>query len=341
MADPERSAKDNMKAIFLTILTLSLMPAVCLAVPLGSPIDLDLRVMSFNIRNSHARDGENNWYLRKELVYEVIRNYSPDVLGLQEANRFQMDEFNKQFPEYAATGIGSGGETKGQYSAILYLKKRFEVSESGNFWLSETPEKPSKDWGSAHVRICTWARLVDQNTKQPLYVYNTHMDDGSQKARENGARLIMKHIRGQTNSDPFILMGDFNAPENSDAIAYMKGARHLTDQTPVQVVDSFRVLHPQRKNVGTYNGFTGETSGSKIDYVFVTPGIRILEASILTTNRNGRYPSDHFPVTARLRLEQKASSPIEQDTSAEQGDADQPATAPESKSQGDAVNRAP
>ncbi len=229
-----------------------------------------------------------------------------------------MDAFNKQFPEYAAIGIGSGGETKGQYSAILYLKERFAVSESGTFWLSETPETPSKDWGSAHLRICTWAHLVDQDTEQPLYVYNTHLDDGSKTARENGARLIMKHIRGQTLRAPVILLGDFNAPENSDVISYVKGTEPLTDPTSVRAVDSFRILHPKRNNVGTYHGFTGQSSGPKIDYIFVTPGIRILEASILKTNRNGRYPSDHFPVTARLRVDQQASPTGRQHRSTEQ-----------------------
>ena len=317
-----------MKEILRTLLALSLISTCCFAGSFGSPNDRDLRVMSFNIRNSHARDGQNNWSLRKELVYEVIRDYSPDVLGLQEANCLQLDEFSKQFSEYAKIGIGSKGGTKGQYSAILYLKKRFKVRESGNFWLSETPEEFSKHWGSAHHRICTWARLVDQDTEQSLLVYNTHMDDGSKKARENGARLIMKHIHGQEHSDPFILMGDFNAPEDSDAIAYVKGTGHPVGQTPVQAVDSFRVLHPERNNVGTFNGFTGRSSGSKIDYIFVTPGIRILEASILTTNKNGRYPSDHFPVTARLQFAQKASSTSQQNTSAEQtprGDAQKPA----------------
>jgi len=126
----------------------------------------DLRVMSFNVRNSHANDVENKWNLRKDLVYEVVRDYAPDVLGLQEANRFQMAELNAEFSEYAAIGIGSQGGSNGQYSAILYLKERFEAGASGDFWLSETPEKPSRDWSSAHVRICTWAQLVDQDTEQ-------------------------------------------------------------------------------------------------------------------------------------------------------------------------------
>ncbi len=261
--------------------------------------ELDLRVMSFNIRNSHARDGENHWHRRNELVFEVIRDYSPDLLGLQEANHAQQEELLEHFPEYGQIGTGSGGGTKGQYSSILYLKERFEAEASGTFWLSETPAEPSAHWGNHHLHICTWTRLVERDSNRPIHVYNTHMDDGSGKARENGARLIMQHILKQASSAPFVLMGDFNAPEESETIALIQG----TGSQEGRAIDSFRALHPERKNVGTYNGFTGQTTGPRIDYIFVSSDARILKASILATNRNGRYPSDHFPVTARLRFE--------------------------------------
>ncbi len=118
----------------------------------------------------------------------------------------------------------------------------------------------------------------------------------------------MKHIHGQTLPAPFILMGDFNAPEDNTAIAHVKGTADLTDHTPVQAVDTFRVLHPDEKIVGTFNGFKGLTEGPKIDYIFVSPEFRTLEASIMKTSRDGRYPSDHFPVTAHIRFKQKTSA---------------------------------
>ncbi len=265
----------------------------------GSP---DLRVMSFNIRNSYARDGENHWENRKDLVYNVIRDYAPDVLGLQEANSFQLEELSNAFPQYGKVGEGSMGGSKGQYSAILFLEERFKLTDSGSFWLSETPAEPSKSWGSAHHRICTWVELVDKESQQTIYIYNTHMDDGSRKARENGARMIMDHIQKKAESSPFVFMGDFNAPEDSEALKIIKGNSEAGQNLGIQMVDSFRVLYPDRKKVGTYNGFTGQSDGSKIDYIMVKPSMKVIEASILQTNQNGRYPSDHFPVTAHLRI---------------------------------------
>lgn len=263
----------------------------------------DLRVMSFNIRNSHARDeDQNKWPNRKELVYEVIREYAPDILGLQEVNRFQLEEIKQVFPEYETLGMGSKGESNGQFSSIHYSKKRFTKKESGDFWLSETPSKLSKDWGSAHHRICTWVALFDKETQMIIYSYNTHLDDGSRKARENSAQLIMKHIHKNARTNPFIVMGDFNAPEDSTVLNYISGRSKLTSLPHLHAVDSYRMLHPKTKDVGTYNGFIGKSNGPKIDYIMVKSDIQVIEASILKSNRKGRYPSDHFPVTAQLRI---------------------------------------
>ena len=259
----------------------------------------DLRVMSFNIRNSHARD----WEARKGLVYEVIRDYAPDVLGLQEANSFHLKELSNEFPEYGQVGEGSMGGSKGQHSAILFLEERFKLTDSGSFWLSKTPTQPSKSWRSAHHRICTWAELLVRETDRTLYIYNTHMDDGSREARENGTRMIMEHIQGEVQTTPFVFMGDFNAPEDSEVLKIIKGNSEARQNLRIQMVDSFRVLYPDRENVGTYNGFTGQSDGPKIDYIMVRPSMKVIEASILQTNREGRYPSDHFPVTALIRIQ--------------------------------------
>ena len=270
----------------------------CLSLWASDQDSSDLRVMSFNIRNSHARD----WEARKGLVYEVIRDYAPDVLGLQEANSFHLKELSNEFPEYGQVGEGSMGGSKGQHSAILFLEERFKLTDSGSFWLSKTPTQPSKSWRSAHHRICTWAELLVRETDRTLYVYNTHMDDGSREARENGTRMIMEHIQGEVQTTPFVFMGDFNAPEDSEVLKIIKGNSEARQNLRIQMVDSFRVLYPDRENVGTYNGFTGQSDGSKIDYIMVRPSMKVIEASILQTSREGRYPSDHFPVTAQVSL---------------------------------------
>jgi endonuclease/exonuclease/phosphatase family metal-dependent hydrolase len=287
---------------FSLSLFLALTFPTCLSVWASDLNSSGLRVMSFNVRNSFARDGVNHWESRKGLVYNVIRDYAPDVLGLQEANSFQLEELCHEFSEYGKVGEGSMGGSKGQYSAILFLKERFKLTDSGNFWLSETPTEPSKSWGSSHHRICTWAELLDRKSQQTVYVYNTHMDDGSRKAREKGARMIMNHIQEKAAKSPFVFMGDFNAPEDSEVLKIIKGDSEARQNLGMQMVDSFRVLYPDREKVGTYNGFTGQSDGPKIDYIMVKPSMRVIDASILQTNRRGRYPSDHFPVTAELGL---------------------------------------
>ena len=294
------------KMISLGILLLSLSQAFAKAPKksIGHSNDLVVKSMSFNIRNGYANDKENRWDLRKELVYKVIQDYAADVLGLQEVNHKQLGELKKQFPEYGYLGVASNGGTKGQYSAIMYLKNRLKLVESGDFWISETPEKVSKSWRSAHIRICTWVRLKELKTSKELVVYNTHLDDGSRKAREKGAEMIMKHLHGQNLKNAFIVMGDFNAPEESQAIAQVKGSGAFINNPYPKAVDPFRVLYPEAQNVGTYNGFSGNDSGAKIDYIFVPTNAQVLAADILKTNQNGRYPSDHFPVTAQVCFKQ-------------------------------------
>ena len=294
-----------MKTIYwLALVALILLSSGNPIVPSANASESDLRVMSFNIRNGTANDGANHWDLRKEFLYDVIRDEAPDVLGLQEAVRFQLDALNQNFPKYGEVGIISDSTRHtGQYSAILYRKDRFELQATGDFWLSDTPTQPSKSWGNHHLRICTWVRLVDKVTAQSFYIYNTHMDDGSQLSREQGVELIMQHFHRQTHPAPLILMGDLNVGEDNPVISYLIGTAELNGEaTPLIMVDTFRFIHPYETTVGTFNGFKGHASGPKIDYIFASAEFHTLDAAIVRTSRDGRTPSDHFPVTAHLRF---------------------------------------
>jgi len=246
-----------------------------------SSMAVEVDVMSFNIRYGSANDGANKWSARKELVFDVIRANAPDVVGLQEALRFQIDDIRKGAPAYAEIGEGREGGEQGEYSAILYNRIRFDVAASGTFWLSDTPELPSAHWGNTCIRICTWVRLIDRKTKTAFYHYNTHLDHMSQRSREKSVRLIVQRIRQRQYNDPFVLTGDFNAGEDNPAILYLKGGDPADKQMPLLMVDTFRVLHPEEKTVGTFNGFEGVTTGAKIDYIFVPPGVNIISAEIL------------------------------------------------------------
>ena len=284
--------------------------------------ELEVRAMSFNIRYGSAADGENHWEKRKELVYEVIRKEDGDFVGLQEALDFQLKAIKKNVAGYEHVGIGREVGGKGEFSAILYRSKRFKVLDSGTFWLSETPEKISKGWGNNIVRICTWGRFIEKKTGKCVYVYNAHLDHESQVSREKSVRLLMDRISKRRHADPFMLTGDLNAGESNPAILYLKGKKLGEDKNetegegaekkaeinPKPLIDSFRVLHSKAKKVGTFNGFKGVSDGDKIDFIFVEPGTKVLEAQIVRTHKVGRYPSDHFPVTARLGFAIKAGA---------------------------------
>ncbi len=262
-------------------------------------------VMSFNIRYGTAGDGANRWERRREMVFDVVRKHRPDVVGLQEALDFQISEMCEAVEGYGRIGVGrDDGKRRGEYSAILYNRERFAADESGTFWLSDTPERPgSITWGNACTRICTWARLVEKKSGGAFYLFNTHLDHISQPSREKSALLLVERIGERKHKEPFVLTGDFNVGEGNPVVLYLKGEARLGESVnSVAMVDTFRVVEPNAADVGTFNGFKGNRTGDKIDYIFAQPGAGVLDAAILRDNVGGRYPSDHFPVTATLRF---------------------------------------
>ncbi len=256
----------------------------------------NLSVMSFNIRYGTAGDGDNSWPHRRESVFDIVREERADIIGLQEALRFQLDEIAEAIPGYSELGVGrDDGIEAGEYAAILYKESRLEVLEQGTFWFAGTPETPgATDWGAHIPRICTWARFRDREAPRTFYVFNVHLDHQSQESRERSTALLTERIAAREHPDPIIVTGDFNAGEANLAIAF------LVYESNLRLRDSFRVLHADATDVGTFNGFQGTTTGEKIDYVFASNEWNIVSAGILRTERGGRFPSDHFPVTAIL-----------------------------------------
>lgn len=264
--------------------------------------DAEMKMMTFNIRLGTAKDGPNHWKHRRGMVFDVLRKHRPDLVGMQEVIRFQLDEILEAVPEYGAFGAGrEDGKSAGEYSPILYRKGRFRVLEEGTFWLSETPEVPgSKSWDTACTRVCTWGRFADSASGRTFYLYNTHLDHVSQPARENGVALILERMRSRKHADPVFFTGDFNAGEDNPVVRkVLQSARQESGSRRALVFrDSFRVVHPDEKVVGTFNRWMGRTDGAKIDYVFVSEAIEVKSAKILHDNKDGRYPSDHYPVIA-------------------------------------------
>jgi endonuclease/exonuclease/phosphatase family metal-dependent hydrolase len=265
---------------------------------------LELSLMSFNIRYDTTRDGENRWEKRRELLVETIRQEDPDVVGLQEALKHQLEAVKAALPVYESVGVGrDDGKEAGEYSAILYRRDRLTPLESGTFWLSDTPAAPgSKSWGNNVVRVCTWARLKCAQSGREVWVYNTHLDHESQPSREKGLALVAERIAARAPGAPVVLMGDFNAGEENPALLHIKGKGENTARAPM--VDTFRAVHPEEVEVGTFHGFKGKpTSPAKIDYIMVEPSAKVVSASINRHAAAGRYPSDHFPVAAKVRWE--------------------------------------
>ncbi len=266
---------------------------------MAGPVEVD--ALTFNIRFDNPRDGENAWPKRKAMVGEWLKEEMPDIVGLQEALRHQIDDIRKAVPGYAEFGAGrDDGKDKGEHCTILYRKERFKLDteDCGTFWLSDTPEVvASKSWGNGITRICTWARFIERDSGRGFYVYNTHWDHRSQPSREKSAKLVSDRIAARARKDePLILMGDFNAAEDNKAL------RILTKGKP-EFIDTYRVIHPDEKNVRTGHGFRGGESGGKIDHVFVLPGTaKVKSAEIVRYHRKGRYLSDHYPVRAQLQL---------------------------------------
>ncbi|MBW1863497.1 MAG: endonuclease/exonuclease/phosphatase family protein, partial [Deltaproteobacteria bacterium] len=190
---------------------------------------LELRIMSFNIRFGVADDGENSWSNRREVLFGVIDDFNPDVVGLQEDFAFQTKEIIQALPGYGKIAVSdTRGSNRGIHNAILYRMDRFQVEEKGTFWFSDTPEVPgSKHWGNHRPIICTWAGLREKESGQVFYIYNVHLDYESPASREKSVVLLAHRITQKKNSDTFVVTGDFNSRESSVNIMYLKGGATL------------------------------------------------------------------------------------------------------------------
>jgi endonuclease/exonuclease/phosphatase family metal-dependent hydrolase len=253
---------------------------------------------SFNIRYGTANDGVNVWPLRRSLVLDVIDEQSPSVLGVQEALRFQLDEIAAGNPQFEEVGVGrDDGEQAGEYSAIFFDRERFKMLDQGTFWLSSRPEEiASATWGNSIPRICTWVHLEDRQTALRLHVFNTHWDHRSQESREQAAALILARVGEIAEGGPVAVMGDFNAGELNPAF------RALVEDNKTPLFDSYRHLHADTVEVGTFNGFKGTNDGEKIDAILLSQHWNVESAVIVRTSKEGRMPSDHYPVSASVRL---------------------------------------
>lgn len=255
-----------------------------------------LEVMTFNIRYDNPDDGMFSWDSRKEMVYWLIEKYDPDIMGLQEALKGQMDNLESSLSEYAWSGAGrEDGEDRGEYVPVFYRKNMFSLIGQGNFWLSERPDEPgSISWDAACTRMVSWIKLKETGTGNALFVFNTHFDHVGEEARMQSARILVDSISHIAGSDPVIITGDFNCEPGSDPL---KALSEL-------LADTREKAKIREDGAGTtYVGFPGDLfTGKIIDHIFVSSHFDVAEHEIITDNTGSFFPSDHLPVRVSLML---------------------------------------
>jgi endonuclease/exonuclease/phosphatase family metal-dependent hydrolase len=287
----------SLRRLLSCLLTLAAGSSLPAAAPTAAA---PLRVMSYNVRYGTAPDGENAWPKRLDLFFEPITRFQPDLIGFQEVIAAQYDTIAERLPGHGFSGVArEDGKRKGEFSSIGYRKDRFALVASGDFWLSETPDVPgSKSWDSALPRLCSWVRLREKATGRELVFANTHFDHRGVVARREAARVLSERLNPIAAGVPAILTGDFNINEDNPAYQVLV---QPSDPAWIRWIDSYRTLHPQRRpDEASFNGFKGTVQGSRIDFIFHTGHFRATETAIDRHSRGGRYPSDHYPVTAVL-----------------------------------------
>lgn len=278
-----------------------IMPAlIALATLAASPEvkPLELTVMSFNIRYGLADDGDNHWNKRRDIVVESIRQYDPDIVGLQECLLFQADYLEEQLRGYRWLGIGRERGGGGEMTAILYKQRELAPIATDNFWLSDTPEVPgSQSWDSSLPRIATYARFFHPDSGHHFHFFNTHFDHRGRQAREESARLLRARARALPAEDIVIITGDFNAyAEDSEPYSLLTGA---------ELFDAWTSAAGRKGPANTWSGFEApkEDSQRRIDWILFRGPLDCLSAETVLYNQDGRYPSDHYPVVAVFKHE--------------------------------------
>lgn len=263
----------------------------------GEPV----RVMSLNLRYDNPADGVNRWSERRDLLVDVVRAFHPDLLGTQECLASQAAFLREALPEYAFIGAGrDDGKLKGEMTALFFRADRFELLDSGHFWLSKTPDVPgSKSWDAAITRMVSWVNLRDRRDDTTIWCFNTHFDHRGEQAREMSSQLLRERVLEMSGGQRVVITGDFNASAEGRVSSLLRGS---VDDGPT-LVDTYRAVHPLvERGEGTFDDFKGVDTGDRIDWIVVTPDVRVIDAGIDRTHVGDHWPSDHFPVTAVVRL---------------------------------------
>jgi endonuclease/exonuclease/phosphatase family metal-dependent hydrolase len=297
-----------MKRIFI-VAALAAMALCCSCSDAKS--ENEIVAMSFNIRLSLSDDfdGENSWVLRREAVVEMINEVNPDLFGIQEGLLGQVNYMGEHLPEYGFYGVArNDGPNTGESNAVFYKKSRFELLKSTTFWLSETPDEVSVGWDAAFHRIVTMVRLLDKNSGQEFYFYNTHFDHVGKIARKESGKLIVERMKSIIPDDAaVVLTGDFNAGHNDPILdpieEYMTSARRAAP-----VTDSLNTFN-------SWGKIAPEEGGKIIDHIYFRNLIPSLFKTLTCSYAGVDYISDHYPVIAVFTLKDAQSQEVRHELS--------------------------
>ncbi|MBQ9185440.1 MAG: endonuclease/exonuclease/phosphatase family protein [Bacteroidales bacterium] len=250
-----------------------------------------VETMTFNIRYGTADDGTNSWYYRAGSVIEMINDQTPDIIGMQEVLREQIDLL-KDYLSYKCIGVGrEDGKKGGEHMCIFYNPKTVKIQKWGTYWLSETPDKPSKGWDGACKRTATWALVKMKESGKLFYFVNTHLDHVGVEARKKGLELILERI-GKMNKEgyPLILSGDFNVSPEDETLAPLAGKMRSARDWAFRTDEG-----------ATYNAWGHKENESVIDHIFVSgfSGCPVFEV-VRKPYLEKKFISDHYPVKATL-----------------------------------------
>ena len=277
---------------WLFVLTIVVSGVAC-----AEPKDAPLKVMTFNLRYASPTP-PNSWPQRRPVLSECLRLTAPDVIGMQEGLHQQLKDIAADRPEYAWIGTGRDGGKRGEFMAVFYRKERLEPLESHHFWLSDTPEVAgSKTWGTVHARMVTWIKFRDRQSGREFYFWNTHLDNAVQAAREKGAALIVQRINAMHTTLPILLVGDFNAAAQQNKVYdILTGEGGFTDTW-------FSAARRVGPNVATAHGYRpAKPDGTHIDWILSRGTVTADETQVITFEKDGQRPSDHFPVVATVTI---------------------------------------
>ncbi|WP_448663479.1 endonuclease/exonuclease/phosphatase family protein [Sphingomonas sp. CJ20] len=276
----------------MTVLkTIGLALAAMLAAATPAMAQAPLTVMSFNIRYANENDGANAWSKRRDVTAAMLDKAAPDIIGTQELLKVQGDFLAARLKDYAWIGVGRRGGDDDEHMGLFYRRDRLTLVQSGNFWLSDTPEVAgSISWGHPLPRMVTWGLFERISDKRRFYAFNTHLpyraeDEG---AREKGAALILKRVQAMAGALPVVLTGDFNTEPGSAAHALLA----------TQMQDARETAPVKQGPEATFHAFTGVPT-KRIDWIF-TRGFTARRVTTLTEHQGAVQTSDHFPVVAVL-----------------------------------------